>query len=114
MIFSKFLMMKRYFTLLFLSSCSLLGLSFSISSFTVINDSFSKTSSLSVVPVYYDTTYVYNDSIPYGKESVITSGTVGYALESGAVIVEPTNRIIEVGRGYESISYGSTTGYGAN
>ena len=33
---------------------------------------------------------------------------------SDMVIVEPINEVIEVGRGYDSISYGSTTGYGAN
>lgn len=115
MIFSKFLVMKRYLTLLFLSSCSLLGLTFSSSSVTVSNDSFNKTSNITIAPIKFDTEYVYNDSIPYGRENVLSEGIEGYVLkESNTVIVEPTNRVIEVGRGYESISYGSTTGYGAN
>ena len=115
MIFSRFLVMKRYLSLLFLSTCSLLGLTFNSSSITVVDDSFSKTSNISVVPISYDTEFVYNETLAYGKENVISKGVNGYVMsDSNTVIVEPINEVIEVGRGYESISYGSTTGYGAN
>lgn len=107
--------MKRYLSLLFLSTCSLLGLTFNSSSITVVDDSFSKTSNISVVPISYDTEFVYNETLAYGKENVISKGVNGYVMsDSNTVIVEPINEVIEVGRGYESISYGSTTGYGAN
>lgn len=114
MIFSKFLIMKRYFSLYFLAITSLFGFSFNGSTIVVSNDSFGKTSNISIIPISYSTDYVYSDSIKYGEERVISEGTLGYALESGNVLVEPINKIVEVGRKPISISYGSTTGYGAN
>ncbi len=113
MIFSKFLMMKRFFAFLFLTSTSFAGIAFS-RTIIVSNDSFDKSSTLSVVPISYDVETRYSDDLLYGEEKVVQEGIDGYALESGTVVVEPTNKIIEVGRGPISISYGSTTGYGAN
>ena len=113
MIFSKFLMMKRFFAFLFLTSTSFAGIAFS-RTIIVSNDSFDKSSTLSVVPISYDIETRYSDDLLYGEEKVVQEGIDGYALESGTVVVEPTNKIIEVGRGPISISYGSTTGYGAN
>lgn len=113
MIFSKFLTMKRFFTFLFISSTSFAGMAFS-RTIIVSNDSFYKSSTLSVVPISYDVETRYSDDLLYGEEKVVQEGIDGYALESGTVVVEPTNKIIEVGRGPISISYGSTTGYGAN
>jgi 3D (Asp-Asp-Asp) domain-containing protein len=113
MIFSKFLTMKRFFAFLFLTSTSFAGMAFS-RTIIVSNDSFDKSSTLSVVPISYDVETRYSDDLLYGEEKVVQEGIDGYALESGTVVVEPTNKIIEVGRGPISISYGSTTGYGAN
>ena len=114
MIFSKFLTMKKVFAFLFLSSTSFVGMTIS-RTVSVSNDSFSKSSNLSVVPISYDVETQYNDDLLYGEERVIREGVNGYVLEeSGAVIVKPTNKIIEIGRGPISISYGSTTGYGAD
>ena len=113
MIFSKFLTMKRIFSFLFLTSTSFAGIAFSRTVF-VSNDSLNKTSNISVVPIAYDVETRYNYDLLYGEEKVAREGIDGYALESGTVIVEPTNKIIEVGRGPISISYGSTTGYGAD
>lgn len=93
----------------------LFGLSIGSSTISVMDNSFSKTSNISIEPISYDITYVYNDDVIYGKESVISSGSVGYMLtDSKSIIVSPTNRVIEVGRGALSIDYGSTTGYGAD
>ena len=115
MIFSKFLVMKRYFSLLFLSACSLFGMGFDNSTINVVDNSYDRTSNISVVPINYDVEYVYNDSVSYGVENVISRGVMGYAIsDSDRLVVAPINEVIEVGRGYDSISYGSTTGYGAN
>lgn len=115
MIFSIIQMMNRNFALFFLSFCSLFGMTINSSVIAVSNDSFSKTSNISIVPVKYDTEYIYNDSLIYGKENVISEGVDGYALEGAhTVLVEPINEVIEVGRGPINISYGSTTGYGAD
>ena len=113
MIFSKFLTMKRVFAFLFLTSTSFAGMAFSRTVF-VSNDNLYKTSNISVVPISYDLEIRYSNDLLYGEERVIRDGVDGYALESGTVIVEPTNKVIEVGRGPISISYGSTTGYGAD
>ena len=112
MIFSKFLTMKRIFTFLFLSSSSLMGMTFNREFY---NDSFSKTSSLSVEPLSYSVETRYSDDLAYGEERVISEGSEGYKLEgTDTIIVEPINKVIEIGRGPISISYGSTTGYGAD
>lgn len=114
MIFSKFLTMKRFFTFLFLSSTSFVGMTIS-RTVSVSNDNTRKTSNLSVVPVSYDIDRIYSDDLLYGEERVISEGIDGYALEdTGVVIVKPTNKVIEIGRGPISVSYGSTTGYGAD
>lgn len=107
-------MMNRFLVLCLLLG-SLFGVTFSSSTIAIADDSFSKTSNISTVPVSYDTNFVYNDDVMFDQRRVITDGSSGYALEdSGMVIVEPIDEVIEVGRGAISISYGSTTGYGAN
>jgi len=115
MIFSIIQMMKEKFIFYFLSFCSLFGVAFNSSSIAVSNSNFNKNSNISIVPVSYNTEYVYNDSLIYGEERVLSEGVNGYALkDSHAVLVEPINEVIEVGRGPINISYGSTTGYGAD
>ena len=112
MIFSKFLTMKKVFTFLFLSSTSLACMTFSRD---VFNDNFTKFSNLSVVPISYDVETRYNDDLIYGEERVVTEGSDGYKLvDSDVVVVKPINKVVEIGRGPISISYGSTTGYGAD
>lgn len=114
MIFSKIHLMKKFYIFYFLILILLFGLTFKRFSITVSNDSF-KTSNISVKPVKYNTEYVYNDSLLYGKENVISHGVDGYILEdSNTVLVEPINEVIEVGRGPVSEYFGSTTGYGAD
>ena len=89
-----------------------MGIPFSRS---VSNDSFSKTSSLAIVPLSYDIETRYSDDLFYDEERVISEGSDGYKLEgTDTIIIEPINRVIEIGRGPISISYGSTTGYGAD
>lgn len=92
----------------------LCGLTFRSSSITVFNDSFYKTSNIVVSPISYDTKYIYNvfESTDYRK--VITNGSDGYMLSNNSVLVEPIDEVIEVGKGDFSVSYGSTTGYGAD
>ena len=81
----------------------------------VFNDSFVKTSNISIVPLAYNTDVIYNNDLLYGEERIAIKGVIGYALsDSNRVIVEPINEVKEIGRGPISISYGSTTGYGAN
>jgi 3D (Asp-Asp-Asp) domain-containing protein len=112
MIFSKFLTMRRIFTFLFLTSTSLAGVTYSRD---IFNDNFSKSSNLSVVPLAYETETRYNDDMIYGEERVIVEGSDGYKLADGdVVVVKPINKVVEIGRGPISISYGSTTGYGAD
>ena len=113
MIFSKIHTMKRFFTFLFLTSTSFMGMTIN-RSVTVFNDSVNKTSNISIVPISYEIETRYSDNLLYGEEKVLIDGTDGYALESGAVIVNPINKVVEIGRGPISISYGSTTGYGAD
>lgn len=110
MIISKFLTMKSVFT--FLLSASLIGISYSRD---VFDDHIGKTSNISVVPFSYDTEVYYNDDLLYGEEKVIGEGSIGYKITgTDIVVLEPINRVVEIGRGPISISYGSTTGYGAN
>lgn len=116
MIFSKIHLTKGFYIMCFLVLILLFGLTFKGSSITVTvsNDSF-KTSYISIKPIKYDVDYVYNDSLLYGKENVVSQGVDGYILEdSGTVLVEPINEVIEVGRGPVSEYLGSTTGYGAD
>ena len=105
--------MKGFFTFLFLTSTSFMGMTIN-RSVTVFNDSVNKTSNISIVPISYEIETRYSDNLLYGEEKVLIDGTDGYALESGAVIVNPINKVVEIGRGPISISYGSTTGYGAD
>ncbi len=112
MIFSKFLTMRRIFTFLFISSTSLVWITFSRN---ISNDNIGKTSNLSLVPLEYDVETRYSDDLVYGEERVISEGSNGYKLEgTDVVILKPTNKVVEIGRGPISISYGSTTGYGAD
>lgn len=88
---------------------------FSNSIFVVSNNDFVKTSNISLVSIPYENEIVYSDDMLYGKERVVREGIDGYAMsDSSTVVVSPINRIVEVGRGPLSISYGSTTGYGAD
>ena len=85
------------------------------STITVMNNSFSKTSNISIEPVSFNTRYVYTDDLFYGEERVKRNGEVGYKLvDSKAIVVRPKSQVIEVGTGALSVSYGSTTGYGAD
>ncbi len=115
MIFSIFQTMIRYFVLLFFLLCSLFGITVNSSSIIVSNDNIYNSSNISIVPISYDTDIVYSDDVGYNERKVVTHGSSGYALEdSGTVLIEPINEVIEVGRGNFDISYGSTTGYGAD
>ena len=79
----------------------------------VSRDDFS--SNISLVPVSYQTEYVYNDSIKYGIKTIKQVGVNGYMLEdTNNVIIPPINEVIEVGSGYLESFSGSTTGYGAD
>ena len=93
----------------------LFGLSFTSFTKELSDDSFSKTSNISIEPISFDTDIVYNYDLLYGKENVKTDGKVGYMIsDSKTVLVSPVNRVVEVGRGALAINYGSTTGYGAD
>lgn len=112
MIFSKFHVISKLFIIVLIL---LYGLTFRRSSIAVINDDINKTSNISISPISYETKYVYNDFEPTDYRKVITKGINGYVLsDSDKVIVEPTDEVIEVGRGKFTVSYGSTTGYGAD
>lgn len=107
--------MKKYFALCLFSICSLFGMSINSSNIEVKNDTFSKTSNISLIPVNYETDIVYNEDMLYDEERVISNGSDGYAIaETGEVLIEPVNEVVEVGRGPISIVSGSTTGYGAD
>lgn len=81
----------------------------------VFSNSFVRGSNISIVPIDYSTDIVYNDDMVYGEEKITVNGVMGYALAgSDTVIAPPINEVKEIGRGPLSISYGSTTGYGAN
>lgn len=93
----------------------LFGVTTSSVSIDVSSDNYSNSSNISIVPIAYGTDIVYRDDILYGNRNVVKEGVEGYALEeSGTVLIEPINEVIEVGRGPIEISYGSTTGYGAD
>lgn len=115
MIFKFFQIMKKYLALWIFSFCSLFGISISESNIEVNNDSFLKTSNISLVPISYDTSIIYNDEMIYNEERIVSVGVDGYAIkETGEVLIKPVNEVIEVGRGPLSIVNGSTTGYGAD
>lgn len=112
MIFSKFHVIVKFFIVVLILLC---GLTFRRSSITIINDDISKTSNISISPISYNTKYVYNDFESTDYKKVITNGIDGYVLtNTSKVIVEPVDEVIEVGRGKFTVSYGSTTGYGAD
>lgn len=112
MIFSRVHVVVKFFIIVLILLC---GFTFKSSSITINNDNFIKTSNISVSPISYDTKYVYNYFEPTDYKKVISSGTDGYVLSgTDSVIVEPIDEIIEVGKGDFSVSYGSTTGYGAD
>lgn len=112
MIFSKVHVVVKFFIIVLILLC---GFTFKRSSITVINDGIRKTSNISISPIEYGTRYVYNDFEPTDYKKVISKGHDGYVLsDTDSVIVEPIDEVIEVGRGKFSVSYGSTTGYGAD
>ena len=107
--FYKFIILKCMFL------CALLFRLFYSSTITVSNDSFSKTSNISIEPITYDVKYVYTDDLFYGDKNIKRKGEVGYMLsDSKSIIVKPKSQVVEVGTGALSVSYGSTTGYGAD
>lgn len=111
---SRFRIVGRFIAFCFIVFL-LFGFTTNSVSIEVSNDNYSKTSNISIVPINYGTDIVYGDDILYGDMKVVKDGAVGYALdESGTVLIEPINEVIEVGRGPIEISYGSTTGYGAD
>lgn len=114
MIFSIYQRIKWYFAFGFISFFIIFGIS--LNSFNVvISDYDVNTSNISLVPISYETTYVYTDELLYDEKKVISKGMDGYFLEnSDIVVVNPINEIVEVGRGPKQVSYGSTTGYGAD
>lgn len=82
---------------------------------SVIGEENFLSSNISLVPISYQTEYVYNDNVMYGKKKVIQPGVNGYMLEgTDNILIEPINEIIEVGSGYLEEFFGSTTGYGAD
>ena len=94
--------------------CFLLWVTTRSVSISVINDSYSNSSNISIVPISYGTDIVYNDDVIYGEKKVIKEGVIGYSSLSGTVLVSPINEVVEVGSGPIEVSYGSTTGYGAD
>jgi 3D (Asp-Asp-Asp) domain-containing protein len=114
MIFSKFHSLWGYFTFFLILFISYICVFFD-KRIEVLNNSFTKTSNLSVVRIPFETEVIYSDELIYGSSNVIVEGVDGYALEeSGNVISRPINKIVQIGRGPLSIFYGSTTGYGAD
>lgn len=112
--FSKFRVVKGCIVLVLIIFL-LFGVTTDSVTIDVSGDNYSNSSNISIVPIAYDTDIVYSDDILYGDRKVITEGVLGYALqESGTVLIEPINEVVEVGRGPIEISYGSTTGYGAD
>ena len=113
--FLKFRMVGLYLTFGFILVYSLFGVTLDELVKTVSNDNIYNSSSISIVPISYDTRIVYNDNAIYDEKKVITNGVDGYMIEdTRTVLIEPTEEVIEVGRGPISVSFGSTTGYGAD
>ena len=81
---------------------------------SVFNEDYFNSTNISIVTNHYETEYVYNDNIEEGKTKVIRDGVDGYSNASGNILVEPINKIVEVGTGKFDVMYGSTTGYGAD
>lgn len=111
--FSIFRIMKRGLILYFFVFILLFGLTIDRFYFS-IDSLYYNSSNITVHPILYDTEFVYNDSVLYGKKRVIREGIDGYALATGEVLIEPVSEVVEIGSGYLSVSYGSTTGYGAD
>jgi len=114
MIFSKFHVWGKICLVYFIVLIFICGFTFRRSSIAVSDDSFYKTSNIVVSPISYNTKYVYNVFEPTDYRKVITNGSDGYMLSNDIVIVEPIDEVIEVGKGDFTVSYGSTTGYGAD
>ena len=111
---SKFRIAGRFIAFCFIVFL-LFGFTTNSVSIDVSSDNYSNSSNISIVPIAYGTDIVYSDDILYGDRRVVKEGVEGYALDgSGTVLIEPINEVIEVGRGPIEISYGSTTGYGAD
>ncbi len=81
---------------------------------SVFSDDYFKSTNISIEVKSYDTEYVYNNDIESGKSKVIRDGVDGYSIVNGNVLVEPINKVVEVGTGKFDVLYGSTTGYGAD
>ena len=115
MIISKCFTKMKYFSFLFIIFVFVYFFSFHDDVIVVSNDLFDKASNISLVSVPYETEYIYSDDLVYGDERVVRDGISGYVMsDSSNGLVSPIDRVIEVGRGPLSISYGSTTGYGAD
>lgn len=80
----------------------------------VFNDDYFKSTNISIDIKPYETEYVYNSDVEDGKTKVIRDGVDGYSIVDGDVLVEPINKVVEVGTGKFEVVYGSTTGYGAD
>ena len=103
----------------FFAFCFVIFLVFGVTANSVLIDSdcynYSDSSNISIVPVNYQTDIVYSDKLSKGNRNVLREGVVGYAIsETNVVLVEPINEVVEVGSGISNVSYGSTTGYGAD
>ena len=108
----------NWLSMLAVSFISLLG--FTAQDKNVItskNTSYTKATTIvsSVIP--YQTEYIYNYNIPSNSDPVvIAEGTVGlsytYANGNTKMIVEPTNKIVEIGVAQSSTYTGRLTGYG--
>ena len=81
---------------------------------SIINESYFKSTNISIDVEHYDTEYVYNSDVEDGKTRIIRSGVDGYSIVGGDVLVKPINKVVEVGTGKFEVVYGSTTGYGAD
>lgn len=79
----------------------------------VFDDNYFKSSNISVNINHYDTEYVYNSDIEEGISRVVREGIDGYSLGNN-ILLDPINKIVEVGTGRFDVVYGSTTGYGAD
>ena len=81
----------------------------------VSNNDFNKSSNISLVSIPYETEVIYSNDLLIGEERVVREGSDGFAIsDSSIVVISPVNRVIERGRDILSVSYGSTTGYGAD
>lgn len=80
----------------------------------VFSDNYFKSTNISIEVKHYDTEYIYNSNVEAGKTKVIRNGVDGYSIVGGDSLIEPINKLVEVGTGMFSVVYGSTTGYGAD